>query len=183
MNETKRKFLLWYVHREIKKFGKKHNLENHKQQVAFLNRRITSKIDGKDYAAQRADVERLEQLLKWEYSLETHGQFGTDATQFKESVKNFSSKWLEPDPEVMAAWQAVAKETPWEKWEYEDSWNDDLKMWSKVIDGKTEFIYDTEYQKLRQSAGLPPRKHTYDLQYNAEQNIIEQDFLNGHRTS
>lgn len=158
LSDRKRKFLLWYVRREISKFNKQNNIKSRKEQVAFINKRAVPTGNDGSWELHLDKRDRLTQLMKWEYSLKTHGAFGEDFTHDKTSIKHYSKNWLEPTREQYAKWGAVSKNTPLPKLDIKPQAKT-LKYWMKTTGGQTQYMTDEEYQKLRESAGLPPRRH------------------------
>lgn len=159
MNEYQRKFLLWYVKREIKRFNKKNLIDGHKGQIGYLNAKNPHSMSSDRWLEHKKNVERLTQLMKWEYSLSTVGHFGEDFTHDKQSVKNYSSNYMEPTKQNYADWATAALDATPFRWNNDSSRNDYTKMWQKMVDGKMRWMTDPDYQKMRASVGLPPRKH------------------------
>lgn len=111
MNEYKRKFLLWYVRNEINRFNKKNDIKSRKEQVAFLNKKLNYKeYDTPQYKQAKADIDRLSQLMKWEYSLRfVNKSVGEDMTHRDTELKHFSGRYLEPTTEQWAKYGLKVK--------------------------------------------------------------------------
>ncbi len=192
MNELKRKILLKYVQRQIKKMQKQYKWENRRAHTAWLNELPTGKpsysidtgweIYDAAFKKWKEEVQRpheearnrLDQLLRWEYSLKTVNNvtLGEDVSHWPRKLKEYRAAELAYNPDHVIRARTLPADRPIlhdHHPDYADNrWHrGPTKFWTKDVNGERWLLSDEDYQALRKRAGLPPR--TYGHNPNADE--------------